>query len=152
MNPEIFVRYALRKHLIVGALLGLLVALSSAGISPAISSVSTLTAEAHHDRTLKLINYFVERYHYRKTKLDDLLSSQILDRYLDALDVNRSYFLADDIEFFESYRYELDDYLSAQDSGPLFGIFNVYRSRVLNRIDYALDLLATPFDFSVDEV
>ena len=145
-------RYALRKRLIVGALLGLLVALSSAGISPAISSVSTLTAEAHHNRTLKLINYFVERYHYRKTKLDDLLSSQILDRYLDALDVNRSYFLADDIEFFESYRYELDDYLSAQDSGPLFGIFNVYRSRVLNRIDYALDLLETPFDFSVDEV
>ena len=145
-------RYALRKHLIVGALLGLLVALSSAGISPAISSVSTLTAEAHHDRTLKLINYFVERYHYRKTKLDDLLSSQILDRYLGALDVNRSYFLADDIEFFESYRYELDDYLSAQDSEPLFGIFNVYRSRVLNRIDYALDLLETPFDFSVDEV
>ena len=85
-------------------------------------------------------------------KLDDLLSSQILDRYLDALDVNRSYFLADDIEFFESYRYELDDYLSAQDSGPLFGIFNVYRSRVLNRIDYALDLLETRFDFSVDEV
>ena len=145
-------RYALRKHLIVGALLGLLVALSSAGISPAISSVSTLTAEAHHDRTLKLINYFVERYHYRKTKLDDLLSSQILDRYLNALDVNRSYFLANDIEFFESYRYELDDYLSAQDSEPLFGIFNVYRSRVLNRIDYALDLLETPFDFSVDEV
>ncbi len=145
-------RYALRKHLIVGALLGLLVALSSAGISPAISSVSTLTAEAHHDRTLKLINYFVERYHYRKTKLDDLLSSQILDRYLDALDVNRSYFLANDIEFFESYRYELDDYLNAQDSEPLFGIFNVYRSRVLNRIDYALDLLETPFDFSVDEV
>ena len=145
-------RYALRKHLIVGALLGLLVALSSAGISPAISSVSTLTAEAHHDRTLKLINYFVERYHYRKTKLDDLLSSQILDRYLDALDVNRSYFLANDIEFFESYRYELDDYLSAQDSEPLFGIFNVYRSRVLNRIDYALNLLETSFDFSVDEV
>ena len=145
-------RYALRKHLIVGALLGLLVALSSAGISPAISSVSTLTAEAHHDRTLKLINYFVERYHYRKTKLDDLLSSQILDRYLNALDVNRSYFLANDIEFFESYRYELDDYLNAQDSEPLFGIFNVYRSRVLNRIDYALDLLETPFDFSVDEV
>ena len=136
----------------VGVLLGLLVALSSAGISPAISSVSTLTAEAHHDRTLKLINYFVERYHYRKTKLDDLLSSQILDRYLGALDVNRSYFLADDIEFFESYRYELDDYLSAQDSEPLFGIFNVYRSRVLNRIDYALDLLETRFDFSVDEV
>ena len=145
-------RYALRKHLIVGALLGLLVALSSAGISPAISSVSTLTAEAHHDRTLKLINYFVERYHYRKTRLDDLLSSQILDRYLNALDVNRSYFLANDIEFFESYRYELDDYLNAQDSEPLFGIFNVYRSRVLNRIDYALDLLETPFDFSVDEV
>jgi len=146
------VRHTARKRLVAGVLLGLLVALSSVGISAAIPSVSALTAEPHHDRTLKLINYFVERYHYRKTKLDDPLSSQILDRYLDALDVNRSYFLANDIEFFESYRYELDDYLSARDSEPLFSIFNIYRSRVLNRIDYALDLLEKPFDFSVDEV
>ncbi|MBT5819060.1 MAG: tail-specific protease, partial [Proteobacteria bacterium] len=145
-------RHTARKRLVAGVLLGLLVALSSIGISAAIPSVSALTAEPHHDRTLKLINYFVERYHYRKTKLDDPLSSQILDRYLDALDVNRSYFLANDIEFFESYRYELDDYLSARDSEPLFSIFNIYRSRVLNRIDYALDLLEKPFDFSVDEV
>jgi len=131
-------------------LLGLLLALPGVGAVP--GDVSALTAEPHHGRTLKLVNYFVERYHYRKTRLDDPLSSQILDRYLDALDANRSYFLASDIESFESFRYELDDYLSAQDTDPLFAIFNTYRARVLDRIDYAVDLLDEGFDFTVDEV
>jgi len=131
-------------------LLGLLLALPGVGAVP--EDVSALTAEPHHGRTLKLVNYFVERYHYRKTRLDDPLSSQILDRYLDALDANRSYFLASDIESFESFRYELDDYLGAQDTDPLFAIFNTYRMRVLDRIDYALDLLDEGFDFSVDEI
>jgi len=131
-------------------LLGLLLAVPGVGAVP--EDVSALTAEPHHGRTLKLVNYFVERYHYRKTRLDDPLSSQILDRYLDALDANRGYFLASDIESFESFRYELDDYLSAQDTDPLFAIFNTYRMRVLDRIDYALDLLDEGFDFSVDEV
>jgi len=131
-------------------LLGLLLALPGVGAVP--EDVSALTAEPHHGRTLKLVNYFVERYHYRKTRLDDPLSSQILDRYLDALDANRSYFLASDIESFESFRYELDDYLSAQDTDPLFAIFNTYRARVLDRIDYAVDLLDEGFDFTVDEV
>jgi len=142
----------MRKSTVAGVLLGFLVALSGVGVGAAIPAVPALTAEPHHNRTLKLVNYFVERYHYRKTKLDDPLSSQILDRYLDALDSNHSYFLASDIEFFESYRYELDDYLGAQDSGPLFAIFNIYRSRVLDRIDYALGLLDQPFDFTVAEV
>ena len=142
----------MRKCTGMGVLLGVLVALSGSGIGAAAQAAPALTAEPHHDRTLKLVNYFVEKYHYRKTNLDDLLSSQILDRYLDALDANRSYFLAGDIEFFESYRFELDDYLGTQDSGPLFAIFNTYRSRVLNRIDYALGLLEKPFDFTVAEV
>ena len=133
-------------------LLGLLLVLPDAGVRAVSGDVSALASEPYHDRTLKLVNYFVERYHYRKTRLDDPLSSQILDRYLDALDANRSYFLATDIESFESFRYELDDYLSAQDTDPLFAIFNTYRARVLDRIDYALGLLDEGFDFSVDEV
>ena len=71
---------------------------------------SPLGAASHHGRTIKLINYFVERYHYRKTQLDDELSSEILTRYLQALDPNRSYFLAEDIESFETLRHRLDDY------------------------------------------
>ena len=133
-------------------LLGLLLVLPGGGVRAVSGDVSALASEPHHDRTLKLVNYFVERYHYRKTRLDDPLSSQILDRYLDALDANRSYFLASDIESFEAFRYELDDYLGAQDTDPLFAIFNTYRRRVLDRIDYALGLLDEGFNFSVDEI
>jgi len=130
---------------------GLFAALIGSGVSAPISAASALSAQPHHDQTLKYVNYFVERYHYRKTRLDDPLSSRILDRYLNALDGNRSYFLAEDIESFEALRFELDDYLGSHDTEPLFSIFNRYRGRVIDRIDYALRLLEQPFDFSVDE-
>ena len=107
--------------------------------------------EPHHNQTLKYVNYFIERYHYRKTRLDDPLSSRILDRYLDALDANRIYFLAVDIESFETLRFELDDYLGSHNSDPLFTIFNRYRDRIIERIDYALGRLNQPFDFSANE-
>ena len=35
-----------------------------------------LEPDVQHSRSPKLINYFVERYHYQKTRLDDSLSSK----------------------------------------------------------------------------
>ena len=116
-----------------------------------LESSSPLGAASHHGRTIKLINYFVERYHYRKTQLDDELSSEILTRYLQALDPNRSYFLAEDIESFETLRHRLDDYLIANQVTPFFELFNTYRQRVFDQIRFALKTLETPFDFTIDE-
>ncbi len=110
-----------------------------------------LSASSGQQRTIKLINYLVERYHYRKTKLNDKLSSVILDRYIRALDPNRSYFLADDIEQFEALRYRLDNLLLTNQLEPFFALFNIYRSRVLERVAQARTLLQRRFDFSIDE-
>jgi len=127
--------------------------LTSAASAPAgiADAPASLAPAPHHARTVKLINYFIERYHYQKTRLDDALSSQILDRYIDALDNNRVYFLASDIESFERYRFSLDDVLRDNKTDPFFEIFNVYRGRVIDRLRYALERLERPFDFSIDE-
>jgi carboxyl-terminal processing protease len=76
-----------------------LVTNSNAQVSKALP---LLEPDVQHSQSLKLINYFVERYHYQKTRLDDSLSSQIFDRYLNALDNSRAYFTSSDIEAFES--------------------------------------------------
>lgn len=91
------------------------------------------------------------RNHYKKTQLDDSLSSEILDQYIESLDPNRIFFLQSDIERFEAYRHTLDNAFAEQDLRPAFEIFNVYTNRVEQRVDRALALLPTEFNFEVDE-
>jgi carboxyl-terminal processing protease len=94
---------------------------------------------------------FLTNYHYKRTRLDDNLSSEIFDSYLELLDPNRIYFLAGDVESFERYRHSMDDALRHSDLLAAYEIFNVYADRVKQRADYARDRARKPFDFTVDE-
>jgi carboxyl-terminal processing protease len=98
-----------------------------------------------------LATKFLTNYHYKDTRLDDELSEIIFERYLDLLDPNRSYFLASDIQTFSRYQQSLDDALRHSDLLPAYDIFNVYRERVQQRVDYARKRVQEPFDFTVDE-
>jgi len=102
-------------------------------------------------RATQLITHFISNYHYKRTALDDALSSRILDRYLEGMDPNRSYFLAEDVRAFDRYRYRMDDFLRAARLEPAFEIFRVYRVRVEERVAHALKLLEQEFDFTRDE-
>ncbi len=53
-------------------------------------------------KTAVIITKVVERYHYKKTELNDAMSSDILDRYIDVLDSNRLFFMAADIQRFQT--------------------------------------------------
>ena len=78
----------------------------------------------------------------------------MLDKYLNILDGSKSYFLASDIQDFEPLRYRLDDALKDSDLDPAFHIFNRYQDRLLDRLNFSLELLGQglePFDFTLDE-
>jgi len=94
---------------------------------------------------------FLTNYHYKRTRLDDELSSEIFDSYLELLDPNRVYFLAGDIESFERYRNGMDDALRHSDLLSAYEIFNVYAERVQQRASYARERVKQPFDFTIDE-
>jgi carboxyl-terminal processing protease len=61
------------------------------------------------------------------------------------------YLLAGDVESFEPYRYQLDDMVRSEPLNPVFEIFDIYRTRVRERLDFALLQLETEPDFSIDE-
>lgn len=102
-------------------------------------------------KTAVVINKVLERYHYRKITLDDDFARAVLDNYLEALDPNRSFFLARDVERFENGVRRLDDNLRRGELDTAFDVFRVYRMRVDERVAYALKLLDDPFDFSKSE-
>ena len=98
-----------------------------------------------------LATKFLTNWHYKDTRLDDDLSSEIFDSYIELLDPNKIYFLAGDIEMFERYRTGLDDSLRHSDLAPAYEIFNVYIDRVRQRVDYARERVKEKFDFTIDE-
>ena len=129
----------------------LLVPAATVGAAPPIVTDGELQAWDRHDRAALIITHIMAKYHYRKEPLDDVLSSRILDSYLDSLDGNRSFFLKQDIADFERYRYRLDEAIEGPDLEPAYAIFKVYRQRVDERSAYARSVLESGFDFSVDE-
>ena len=145
---------------IVAALLGLVVIPGIAGL-PAMSAASAAPSEvlepelkplAKHEKIGMLATEFVQKSHYEQSAVDDELSSRILDRYVEALDSGRMYLLASDVAAFEKYRYELDDMLGAAPLTPVFDMFEVYRTRGRERLEFALQELDKDFDFTKDEV
>ncbi|MAK33168.1 MAG: hypothetical protein CL386_04190, partial [Acidiferrobacter sp.] len=68
-NFPTFIKGAVFKRCRAGITAGLLLVLTGSGLNAALPATSTLGAESHHSQTLKYVNYFIERYHYRKTRL-----------------------------------------------------------------------------------
>lgn len=103
----------------------------------------TLAPMDVHPRTSINVIEQLTRHHYVRQRLDDDLSSEVLDRYLEMLDPQRSYFLASDIADFEPYRYLLDDALRQGNLEPAFDIFNRYQQRLEDRLNFTLEKIET---------
>ncbi len=110
-----------------------------------------LEMTAQHPEISRSVSKLIEELHYSEPDIDNSLSSAILDRYLDTLDGNRMYFLSSDIQSFGRYRYELDERTKSGELEPVYEIFNTFRERARERFTYALELLESQPDFSVDE-
>ena len=118
---------------------------------PPAVSVETLEPTLEHHLSTDVIVKVIDKYHYKNAVLDDQVSAQILDRYLESLDPNRFFFLASDINDFASYKTSLDDYLKSGRVEPAFKIFRTYRQRVEEAVAHAVELLDRDFDFNLDE-
>ena len=128
-----------------------IVAASAVFASVDSSNALKIEPEMEHRYASNIATRFLTNYHYKRTRLDDELSSEIFDSYLELLDPNKIYFLAGDIETFERYRNGLDDALRHSDLLPAYEIFDIYVSRVLQRVTYARERVQKPFDFNIDE-
>ena len=54
----------------------------------------------------------LSNYHYRKIPVNDSLSSKIFDAYIKQLDPNKVFFLAEDLNEIEKYRFAIDEALT----------------------------------------
>ena len=90
--------------------------------------------------------------HYRKFQLDDEFSEKIFDRYLKALDFNRTTFLQSDVdEMRAKYGKKIDDELNAGTLDIAFNMYDLMMKRRYDRYRYALSLLDKEPNLSSDD-
>ena len=134
----------------IAALLAAALLSSPAAATPPAGD-EVLAPSDRHGKVSRLVTTLFERSHYRRMPVDDVASSRMLDAYLEALDGNRQYFLASDVEAFESWRSGLDDAVKRGQLEPVFEIYRRYVERTRERLQYALSQLEVEHDFTVDE-
>lgn len=123
-------------------------------IQPAYAEVASSPALAPLKRqaqAAQLSAQFLTRYSYKPVPLDDALSERIMDRFIESLDPDRVLFLQADIDRFMSDRSKIDDAIERKDLKIPFAIFSVYEQRVVDRMNYARNLIKQDFDFSAQE-
>ena len=113
-----------------------------------VDGIANIKPDEQQSLVAREVVTLIENYNYKKIKLNDSISSLILDRYIKALDPSKYYFLASDIKEFEQFRNNLDDDLRNGDLSAPFYIFNVYLKRYNEWVAFSLQNVKNKFDFS----
>jgi carboxyl-terminal processing protease len=126
-------------------------AFSAIAATPTSVGDAQLAPSSKHEKIGELVTEFVQKSHYEHSSVDDELSALVLDRYIESLDGNRMYLLKSDVDAFQKYRHQLDDMVRSEPMDPVFDMFEVYRTRARERLNFALTQLETEPDFSIAE-
>ncbi|MCB5161380.1 carboxy terminal-processing peptidase [Marinomonas algarum] len=107
-----------------------------------------------YDKVSKELVEMLEGIHYNKPTIDDAISAQAFDYYIDALDPSKSFFLQSDINQLSQYRNQFDDALRKGDTQVAYTIYNLYLKRLENRLTSLqenLPEMVANFNYDLDE-
>lgn len=142
----------MRKMTKLRIVLFALVSIGSVNVWAGAADTLDLKPKAIFGKEARVISYILDNNHYRKLKLNDSLSSVILDRYIKELDGNKTYFLASDVKSFDKFRFAIDDLTRNEVVTPAFEVYNLFSKRYKQRMDYVMNYLVKQnFDYTVDE-
>jgi carboxyl-terminal processing protease len=145
------VKEMLKKILLVTFTAAVLACQASPKVQPLVKGVSNIVPDEKQALVCKEIVTLIENYNYKKSKINDSISSLVLDKYIKDLDPYKYYFLASDIKEFEKFRFELDDDFRNGDLSAPFYIFNVYLKRYNEFINFALVQAKSKFNFNQED-
>ncbi|EJF52607.1 C-terminal processing peptidase [Saprospira grandis DSM 2844] len=86
--------------------------------------------------------------HYAPEAINDEFSEKVYTLYLKRMDLNKRFFLADDVKKFEDFKFKLDDAAQAGDFSFFNLVNNTFDQRIKQVEGYYEDILAKPFRFA----
>ncbi|MBK8094898.1 MAG: carboxy terminal-processing peptidase [Verrucomicrobiaceae bacterium] len=84
------------------------------------------------------VAYMLQNHHYSHRDFDDAMSKDMLANFLDLIDFRHTFFTQEDVDGFrEKYDTTLDDHLLMRNISPALEIYEVFKQRVKERVDFA---------------
>ena len=145
------------KHTLTRSALALIVSLAVLPTTHAVSKAQQWDyLQPDRDQMIASLNVveLLKRHHYSKPPLDDARSRKMYAGYLKMLDPARMYFTAGDIQEFNRWETQFDDFLKTGNLKPGYSIYKRQLERLDQYLDYALTELSQgidKIDFSIDE-
>ena len=103
----------------------------------------------YKDLYVEIVGKLQDR-HYKSTAIDDIFSKKYLKKYLQNIDPNKIFFLKKDIDEFLKWQFLLDDLMASGDITPGYEIYNRFLKRVINQLNYNVELLESDFLFDLE--
>lgn len=145
------------KHIITRSALALVVGLAAVPATYAVSKAQQWDyLQPDRDQMIASLNVveLLKRHHYSKPPLDDVRSRKMYAGYLKMLDPMRIYFTANDVQQFDQWATQFDDFLKSGNLEPGYAMYNRHLTRQDQYLDYALNQLSKgvdAIDFTVAE-
>src|SRR5438034_201391 len=122
-------------------------AISLAGLA----STPALPAKTDLDNVCVSVGRLLEEGHYTHKQLNDDLSGKILRSYLELLDFSHLFFTQEDVNAItEKYGASLDDDILLGNLKPAYEIYDLYQTRVDERVAKVKEFLKQQVDFKTD--
>ena len=103
------------------------------------------------DVLVKTVNVALQNYHYDPIAIDDNYSEKAYNYYLENIDPNKRLLLQKDVNEMNTYKYLIDDETIAG-SDEFFDLsLKIINRQTAATKAYFTEILAKPFDFTVDE-
>ena len=102
-------------------------------------------------KLLATIGAVLEGEHYSPKKIDDVFSKQVFKKYFEEIDPDKNLFLQTDISSVKKYETTIDDEIHGAEIKFEPAVSNIYDKRIDESIALYKEILAKPFDFSLDE-
>lgn len=109
------------------------------------------TPANRYERILQLVGEMLSDGHFSPRKIDDKFSKEVHKRFLRALDNDKTYFLASDVEQFRAFEAVIDDEINGAPLQSFYAINDVFKKRAEEVSKLYKEILKQPFDFNVDE-
>ncbi len=107
--------------------------------------------KSKYAKVLRNVGILLEEGHYSPKKIDDAFSKQVMSKFIETLDDDKSVFLQSDIDGFKKFDDKVDDEIHGSELKSFYAVNEVYTKRRDESFNIIREILSKPFDFNSNE-
>lgn len=142
------------KYILDMKRLPIIIVLLIAGIFLAFNTMGTTSNSApptRYEKILQIVGEILTQGHYSPKDINDEFSKKVYTKYFEELDPEKNIFLKEDLVALQSYATKIDDEIKGAPVQFFLEAGRLFNKRTAEVAAIYKELLARPFDFSIDE-